>query len=91
MAHPDKAKVNAIDELPFYEEDTGRYIQQNKIYRKKKIYTLHTEYAVIHEFPAILQAITYEKIGVNSSTKKLTKAGINNLCQLLYGLQWQPR
>ncbi|MBN2531774.1 MAG: hypothetical protein JXB88_02720 [Spirochaetales bacterium] len=74
VGKPGKVNVKHTDNLPLYREDTN-----------KRIISLNTEYAVMHEFPSILHAIGLHRVGVSSSTGKLSRSGINELNKLLYG------
>lgn len=88
VKQPEKAKVKYRDELPLFREHSGngnRQDEKNGGCRKKRIVSLNTEYAVMHEFPSILYAVGLHKVGVNSSTGKLSKSGVNELNKLLYG------
>lgn len=88
VQQPANATVKYRNELPLYSEYTPGVSGQDEKEReskKKRIISLTTEYAAIHELPSILHVIEFHKLGINSSTGRLSKAGINELNKLLYG------
>ncbi|MBN2442821.1 MAG: hypothetical protein JXJ04_15800 [Spirochaetales bacterium] len=85
VSPPEITKVKITYELPLYKEYTDNVTTQESKVKIRKIISLNTEFAVMHELPSILHTLSLSKIHVQSSTGKLSKSGEQILNNLFYG------